>query len=179
MILKYCYRCHILSLILSLLYPHHVPTHTPTLLYSTLFHSISTSLQGQKDNGGSSSGTLGGYQSRGSFLANNHPIFRSQNIHSTANSSSRKNSISNQNTTKNNSITQRQIEDQAWNIYLFFVAKGSAYEIMLSPKSKDDIMRKLACPDIDMFNALEAAAKLELDIIFDGYKRNSKCSAIH
>ena len=132
-------------------------------------------MQGLKD-GGSSSGTLG-YQSRGSFTANtttsttnHHPTFNNQNNHTI--SSSSKNSFNNINT--NNSLIQRQIEDQAWNIYLFFVAKGAVYEILLSPKNKDDIMRKLACPEFDMFNTLEAAAKLELDIIFDGYKRNSK-----
>jgi hypothetical protein len=69
-----------------------------------------------------------------------------------------------------------QAEDQAWVIYQFFVAKDSAFEISINPKQREDIMRSLARPHLHTFRHLESAAKIELEIIFDGYKRNNKAS---
>ena len=65
----------------------------------------------------------------------------------------------------------QKLEDQAWQIYLFFVAKGSALEITLVQKHREDIMRQLATPTFRMFDNLEAAAKVQLEFIFTNYKR--------
>jgi hypothetical protein len=53
-------------------------------------------------------------------------------------------------------------EDQAWLIYMFFVAKGSAYEVSLSVHQYHDILRSLGRIHVDMFWALEAAVKVGL-----------------
>ena len=62
------------------------------------------------------------------------------------------------------------IKNQAWTIYLFFVAKGSAYEMPLSDEQKKAIQLSLANPSIDMFFDLEAVAMTELLILFNKYK---------
>ena len=69
-----------------------------------------------------------------------------------------------------------QAEEQAWTIYLFFVARGAAYEISISQASVDEILTSLARPRVDMFKALETAAKVELEAHFDNYRRNNKAS---
>ena len=68
----------------------------------------------------------------------------------------------------------QKLEDQAWQIYLFFVAKGASLEITLVQKHREDIMRQLATPTISMFDNLEAAAKTELEYIFANYKRGNQ-----
>ena len=72
----------------------------------------------------------------------------------------------------------QKIEDQAWLIYQFFVAKGSALEITLMQKHREDIMKQLAVPTLHMFDNLEAAARTQLDFIFTNYKRANQESYV-
>lgn len=62
------------------------------------------------------------------------------------------------------------IKNQAWDIYLFFVAKGSIYEILLSYEQKKAIQLSLGNPSIDMFFDLEAIAMTELLLLFNKFK---------
>lgn len=48
--------------------------------------------------------------------------------------------------------------DHAWTIYKFFVAAGSSYEISISYALRKDLMRKLADPTVNMFEAMEQSA---------------------
>ena len=64
----------------------------------------------------------------------------------------------------------KQIEAQAWELYLYFVAVGSAYEISFAPKCRDAVMSSLAAPHEHMFAELEASAMAGLAQNFRDYR---------
>ena len=76
------------------------------------------------------------------------------------------------------------VQEQAWTIYLFFVAEGSSYEISLNAEQKKAIQLSLGKPTINMFFDLEAVAMNELILLFNKYKttenyRNLAARALH
>ena len=64
------------------------------------------------------------------------------------------------------------ILDKAWEIYLFFLAKGSAYEISIPNNQRIEIMRMLGNPNLTMFDQLESIAMRELVHCFKNYKES-------
>jgi hypothetical protein len=62
------------------------------------------------------------------------------------------------------------VENCAWDVYRFFVAPGSAYEINLSVRQRKDIMIALARPEQRMFDVLKATAMGFLATNFSSYK---------
>lgn len=85
---------------------------------------------------------------------------------------------------RNVNITAEEVQDQAWNIYLFFVAEGSSYEIPLNGEQRKAIQLSLGKPTIDMFYELEAVAMNGLVLLFNKFKftenyKNLAARALH
>lgn len=76
------------------------------------------------------------------------------------------------------------IVDQAWNIYLYFIAEGSCHAIALPPEHINDIQLSLGNPSKQMFRELERVAMSELVQLFGRFKmsenyRNLASRALH
>ena len=66
-----------------------------------------------------------------------------------------------------------EAEDEAWRLYLFFVASGAVYEIPgLPAEKKKEVQQALARPHVFMFADLEQIVNARLHRIFDDYKKN-------
>ena len=63
--------------------------------------------------------------------------------------------------------------DLAWQIYIYFIAKGSAFEISVPNNNRIEIMKSLGNPNINMFNQLELIAMRELVICFNNFKETN------
>lgn len=63
-----------------------------------------------------------------------------------------------------------EAETCAWEIYVFFVATGSPYEITLSVRQRKDVMISLAKPSSYMFKVLRETTMGHLVSIFNNYK---------
>ena len=59
---------------------------------------------------------------------------------------------------------------QAWNIYRYFVAPGSAYEVSLYSRHKKELMLSLARPHREMFLELKKSAHSMLSVNFNNYQ---------
>lgn len=73
-----------------------------------------------------------------------------------------------QNLTSN--ITSDSIIDQAWVVYLHFVAEGSSHGILLIAEHTKQIQLSLGNPTIDSFDELESVAMGELTMLFNRYR---------
>jgi hypothetical protein len=84
-----------------------------------------------------------------------------------------------------NSITTLDsVIEQAWTLYLYFVAEGSCHRIVLNAEQRKHIQLSLGNPVMDMFDELESIAMAELVIFFNRYKgtenyRNLASRALH
>lgn len=84
-----------------------------------------------------------------------------------------------------NSITTLDsVVEQAWILYLYFIAEGSCHRIMVSAELSRHIQLSLGNPIVDMFDGLESLAMAELVIFFNRYKgtenyRNLASRALH
>jgi len=59
--------------------------------------------------------------------------------------------------------------DQAWIVYRYFIASGAPYEISISYRKKKEVMRKLADPQLNIFDAIESSALSALRSHFTNY----------
>lgn len=62
----------------------------------------------------------------------------------------------------------------AWDIYRFFVAAGSAYEVSLEYSAKSQLKTNLAHPLADMFDALERSVTSMLGADFEAYRTTAE-----
>eukprot|EP01039_Chlorochromonas_danica_P000004 gene4-4_t len=69
--------------------------------------------------------------------------------------------------------------DYAWTIYKFFVAPGSAYGISISHRRLKEVMRALASPNLNTFEAVEQSALSALKVHFDTYKTTKEYSQLY
>lgn len=67
-------------------------------------------------------------------------------------------------------ITSDSIIDQAWVVYLHFVAEGSSHGILLTAEHTKQIQFSLGNPAIDSFDELESVAMGELTTLFNRYR---------
>lgn len=88
----------------------------------------------------------------------------------------------NQNT--NSITTLDSVVEQAWTLYLYFVAEGSCHRIALNAEQRRLIQLSLGNPLVNMFDDLEPIAMAELVGFFNRYKgtenyRNLASRALH
>ena len=63
-----------------------------------------------------------------------------------------------------------QAEEIAWEIYRYFVAKGSAYEIQTNEMDRKEILRSLAKPKIQMFDSIKIVVCTQLKGLFEKFR---------
>lgn len=76
------------------------------------------------------------------------------------------------------------VVEQAWTIYLYFIAAGSCHAIPLPAEYVNDIQLSLGNPTQQMFRELERVTMSELVLLFGRFKmsenyRNLACRALH
>jgi hypothetical protein len=74
-------------------------------------------------------------------------------------------------------IRANRIEDadvNAWDIYRYFVAAGSAYEVSLEYSAKSQLKTNLARPVLEMFDALERSVTSMLSADFEAYRTTAE-----
>lgn len=64
----------------------------------------------------------------------------------------------------------KRAKAQAWNIYRYFVASGSAFEVSLYSLHKKEVMLALAMPNVNMFDELKKSAMMMLMVNFNTYR---------
>lgn len=70
------------------------------------------------------------------------------------------------------------IIQQAWKIFLFFLAPGSVYEVGTSHKAYQSVCRNLAVPIKDMFSEIESSAMIIVTKEFDSFINTSEYSEL-
>jgi Regulator of G protein signaling domain len=68
--------------------------------------------------------------------------------------------------------------ERAWEIYKFFIAPGSAYEISLSSRRSKEVMQYLACPHEKMFEKVQKSALSALRVHWEQYKKSPQFSKL-
>jgi hypothetical protein len=69
--------------------------------------------------------------------------------------------------------------DCAWSIFRYFVAPGSAYGISISHRKLKEVMRALASPQIDTFDAVEHSAMSALRVHFEAFRSSKEYQLLH
>jgi hypothetical protein len=79
-----------------------------------------------------------------------------------------------QNVVKEEDVTAalEAVEDQAWLIYSYFLAKGASHQVTMTDKMTDSILRKLASPTLELFADLELTVMIELNGSLKEYKKH-------
>jgi hypothetical protein len=73
-------------------------------------------------------------------------------------------------------MTSEQYRDasrQAWKIYQFFVAPGSAFEVSIHYLHRKEVMLSMAKPRQGMFSHIKRSAMTMLRTNFEAYKKTS------
>lgn len=71
-------------------------------------------------------------------------------------------------------IAKQPVANIAWDIYRFFVAEGSAYEISIEYSNRKSIMLQLAKPNIDTFDFVKKSAYAMLKTIYASFKNTNE-----
>ena len=71
-------------------------------------------------------------------------------------------------------ITKQSVTSITWDIYRFFVAEGSAFEISLEYSNRKAILLQLAKPKIDCFAMVKKSAYSMLKTYFTSYKNTTE-----
>lgn len=81
--------------------------------------------------------------------------------------------------TSTDRVLYNQGVEWAWKIYKFFIAPYSAYEISVADKTRRDIMRQLADPDVGIFDPLERTTMNTLRVHFNIFRNRKEYAALN
>lgn len=74
---------------------------------------------------------------------------------------------------------RRIILEYAWNIFKFFVAPGSAFEISVAYRIKKEVMRTLANPQLHTFDNIERSAYSSLKVHYSSFVNTKEYTALY
>jgi hypothetical protein len=72
-----------------------------------------------------------------------------------------------------NAEQYKEASRQAWKVYQFFVAPGSAYEVSIHYLHRKDVMLSMAKPRVDMFEQIKRSGMTMLRTNFEEYKKTA------